>query len=71
MYQTANDDLLAAGDLVMCRYSMKVEGLERVGGLSACVQTGMMMCRFDRNNKIYSMEIMFDVMGYMQQLQVR
>jgi hypothetical protein len=61
---------LASGDLVMCRYVMTIDGFERVGGYSLCTQIGMMHCHFDRFNKIISMEMTFDVMGFMQQLQV-
>ena len=31
-YTAAKEDVLAAGDLVMCRYTMIIEGLDRVGG---------------------------------------
>jgi hypothetical protein len=30
----------------------------------------MLQCRFNRHNKMVSAEMMFDVMGFMQQLQV-
>lgn len=69
-YQINKDDMLAAGELVMCRFVMRVDGYERVGGLSPCLQPGMLMCKFDRFHKIVYAEMMFDVMGYMQQLQV-
>ena len=35
-----------------------------------CKQIGMFQSQFDRYNKIVSLEMMFDVMGYMQQIQV-
>ena len=38
---------------------------------SPCVQHGMLQCRFNKQNKIVAAEMMFDVMGFMQQLQVR
>mmetsp|Transcript_21117 Transcript_21117/g.29051 ORF Transcript_21117/g.29051 Transcript_21117/m.29051 type:complete len:360 (-) Transcript_21117:331-1410(-) len=53
----------------MCRYVMTIEGLERVGGFNTCRQIGMLQCQFDRFNKIVTIEMMFDVMGYMQQIQ--
>lgn len=69
-YISSKDDVIAAGDLVMCRYLMTMEGCETVGCVGSCVQHGMVQCQFDRSNKIIACEIMFDVMGYMQQLQV-
>mmetsp|Transcript_27455 Transcript_27455/g.46070 ORF Transcript_27455/g.46070 Transcript_27455/m.46070 type:complete len:479 (-) Transcript_27455:362-1798(-) len=69
-FHTTPEDILAAGDLVMCRYVMRIDGCDMVGGgVESCVQHGMMTCKFDRHNKILSVENMFDVMGYMQQLQ--
>lgn len=63
--------MLAAGDLVMCRYIMRTEDFEKVGALCSCVQHGIMQCRFNKQNKMISAEMMFDVMGFMQQLQVK
>lgn len=68
-YVMAKDDILAAGDFLMCKYVMQISGYEEVGGLSSCVQVGMMQCHFDRYNKIIAAEMIFDVMCYMQQLQ--
>jgi len=69
-YVAGKGDMVAAGDLVMCRYTMRTEGHELVGAAGACVQHGMLQCRFNRHNKMVSAEMMFDVMGFMQQLQV-
>ena len=44
-------------------------GHEMVGAFSPCVQHGMLQCRFNKQNKMVSAEMMFDVMGFMQQLQ--
>lgn len=70
VYSSTRDDMLAAGDLIMCKYVMRVEGFENVGCLSGCVQHGMLQCKFNKQNKMISAEIMYDVMGFMQQLQV-
>lgn len=63
------DDMLASGDQVICRFRMKVEGGDMVGIKHNCVQNGMIKARFGENNKIVSAEMVFDVMGFMQQLQ--
>jgi hypothetical protein len=69
-YTSSKDDMLAAGDLVMARYVLRTEGHELVGAQSPCIQHGMLQCRFNKQNKMVAAEMMFDVMGFMQQLQV-
>ena len=69
VYITGKEDILASGDLIMCRYLMRTEGHEIVGAFSPCVQHGMLQCQFNNQNKIVSAEMTFDVMGFMQQLQ--
>jgi len=70
MYSCAKDDMLAAGDLIMCKYIMRFDGFEVVGARSGCIQHGMVQCKFNKQNKMISAEMMFDVMGFMQHLQV-
>lgn len=65
--------LLCAGDRVMCKYSMHITNCERVGGPpnSSCTQHGMLQCTFNPvSEKIQTAEFVFDVMNFMQQLQV-
>ena len=69
VYISGKDDMLAAGDLIMCRYLMRTEGHEIVGAFSPCAQHGMLQCQFNHQNKMVSAEMTFDVMGFMQQLQ--
>ena len=40
-----------------------------MGASHRCVQNGMMKARFNDSNRIVSAEIIFDVMGFMQQMQ--
>lgn len=68
-HELGPDDMLASGDQVICRFKMKVEGGELVGIKYNCVQNGMIKARFNENNKIVNAEMVFDVMGCMQQLQ--
>ena len=70
VYIAGKDDMLSAGDQVMCRYLLRTEGHDMVGAASSCVQHGMVQCRFNKQNKMVLAEMMFDVMGFMQQLQV-
>ena len=48
IYISGKDDMLAAGDLIICRYLMRTEGHEVVGAFSPCVQHGMLQCRFNK-----------------------
>lgn len=70
MYAANKEDMLAAGELIMCRYILRTEGFESVGAHCSVVQHGMLQCRFNKANKIAAAEMIFDVMGFMQQLQV-
>lgn len=63
------EDMIASGDQVMCRFKIRVEGGDLVGVKHKCVQNSMIKARFGENNKICSAEVVFDVMGFMQQLQ--
>ena len=60
-YVAGQGDMLAAGDLVMCRYVMRTEGHDLVGAEGACVQHGMLQCRFNRENKIVSAEMVWEL----------
>jgi hypothetical protein len=62
--------MVASGDTVMCRYVLRTEGFENVGAQCGCVQHGMLHARFNEANMIIAAEMVFDVMGFMQQLQV-
>jgi len=57
----------------MCKYLMRIQGggsVGSVGSVAECIQHGMLQCKFNRQNKMVSAEITYDVMGFMQQLQV-
>ena len=71
MYQVNSSDFHCCGGVVMCRYNMRIDGYKNVGAISGCEQTGTILCRFNRETgKLSSVEMVFDVMGFMQQLQV-
>lgn len=71
-YTVKAGDLLTADELAMCRYTMHILHSEAVGGAGSCVQHGMLTCHFDPvSDRIVAAEFVFDVMGFMQQLQVR
>ena len=70
VYSCKKGDMIASGDLIMCKYVMTIEGHQKVGSVTGCVQHGMLQCKFNKQNKIISAELSYDVMGFMQQLQV-
>jgi hypothetical protein len=71
-YTVKPEDLLSAGDMVMCRYTLQILNCEAAGGAGTCAQHGMLTCRFDcQTERMVAAEFVFDVMGFMQQLQVR
>jgi hypothetical protein len=49
---------------------MRTEGHDRVGAPAALSKYGMLRCKFNRENKILSVDMSFDVMNFMQQYQV-
>lgn len=67
IYHTSKEDVIASNDMVMCRFILKLEKKENLS--QNFIQPGMLHCKFSRFNKIISMEIIFDVMSFMQQLQ--
>jgi hypothetical protein len=71
-YTVRPEDIICSGELVMCSYTMHIRNCEAVGGVGSCVQHGMLQCSFaPRSDRIVRADLIFDVMGFMQQLQVR
>lgn len=63
-------EIICAGDLVVCRYFLKTDSPQSVGSPVSLDQQGMIQFKFNKANKIVSIEMVFDVMGFMQQFQV-
>lgn len=66
-YQVNPDDVVVGCESLMCRFAMVVETPHRE---IVCLQPGMLHCQFSGNNKLTAIELVFDVMGLMQQIQV-
>ena len=65
------EDIFSTGPLVMCRYSMHIRACEGIAAVGDCVQYGMLQCLFSPGGgRIAAVEFVFDVMTFMQQLQV-
>ena len=61
--------MIAAGELVMCCYMLNLDNNSPDAKRAQCSQSGMLQCKFNRANKIVALELIYDVMGFMQQLQ--
>ena len=68
-YHLNVDDLIAASDLVMGCYQLVFDGTGVFRDNAICSQTGMIQVKFNQDNKIIAVELIYDVMGFMQQLQ--
>lgn len=68
-HQFSADDIVTSGNKAMCHFELRVERGELVGVSHRCVQNGMIKASFNDANRIVSAEIVFDVMGFMQQMQ--
>ena len=54
---------------MMCSWEVQTDNAVACGCQCECVQRGMMRIKFDDMNKLVMCEVMFDVMGFMQQMQ--
>jgi hypothetical protein len=69
IYHIQDEDMIAAGELVMCCYILSLDNSSPDAERTQCSQSGMLQCKFNRANKIVAVEFICDVMGFMQQLQ--
>ena len=68
-YHVNEDDMLLTEENLMCPFVFRTQGAVLSGALSECVMPGMLRCSFSQRNKLISVEIVYDAMGFMQQLQ--
>merc|ERR550514_2629371 len=62
-------DLVHERDGMMCRYILRTENAVSAGGaLCECYKQGMLEARFTDKNKLGRLELVFDVMSFVQQL---
>jgi hypothetical protein len=67
-YAVNEDDMIMIDDNLMCPFVFRTKNAVLCGGLSDCVMPGMLRAQFSETNKLKSLEIIFDAMGFMQQL---
>ena len=67
-YAVNQDDMIVLEDVLMCPFVFRTKNAVLCGALADCVIPGMLRANFSKNNKLLSMELVFDAMGFMQQL---
>ena len=67
-YYINEDDMIMIEDVMMCPYTFRTRNAVVCGALADCVIPGMLRVQFSPNNKLLNVEMIFDAMGFMQQL---
>ena len=67
--QVNDDDIVASDNVVMMRWVFATRNAVSNGAAYECRLNGMLFCTFAQSRKIISCEFVFDVLGFMQQLQ--
>jgi len=68
-YHINEDDMLLTEDVLMCPFIFRTQDAVLCGALAECVMPGMLRAQFSERNKLSSLEMVFDAMGFMQQLE--
>jgi hypothetical protein len=68
-YHVNEDDMLITDDVLMCPFIFRTQDAVLCGALAECVMPGMLRAQFSDRNKLLSVEMVYDAMGFMQQLE--
>ncbi|KAL3920072.1 MAG: hypothetical protein SGILL_003442 [Bacillariaceae sp.] len=68
-YHLNEDDMILMEDVIMCPFIFRTQEAVMCGALAECVMPGMLRGHFSSTNKLLSMEMIYDAMGFMQQLE--
>jgi len=69
-YNLNQDDMLLTGNTLMCPFTFRTRNGIHQGALAEVIQPGMLRVTFSpSNNRLSSIEMVFDAMGFMQQLE--
>lgn len=69
-YYMNEDDMLLTDDVLMCPFIFRSQDAVTSGACAECVMPGMIRAQFQsRTNKLLSVEMIYDSMGFMQQLE--
>jgi len=67
-YHVNEDDLLIANDIIMCPFVLRSKNAVVCGATGECTMPGMLRGQFSHRNKLIHLEMIYDAMGFMQQL---
>ena len=67
-YAVNKDDMIMIDDVLMCPFVFRSKNAVLCGALTDCVMPGMLRANFNKANKLTSLELIYDAMGFMQQL---
>lgn len=67
-FHVNEDDMLLTDDILMCPFIFRTQDAVLCGALAECVMPGMLRAQFSPMNKLVSLEMVYDAMGFMQQL---
>jgi hypothetical protein len=68
-FHVNEDDLILMDDILMCPFVFRTQDAVVCGALAECVMPGMLRAHFSSTNKLKSLEMTYDAMGLMQQLE--
>uniref|UniRef100_A0A7S1Z1U9 PAS domain-containing protein n=1 Tax=Ditylum brightwellii TaxID=49249 RepID=A0A7S1Z1U9_9STRA len=68
-YHVNEDDMLLTDDVLMCPFIFRSQDAVLCGALAECIMPGMLRAHFSSRNKLCSLEMVYDSMGFMQQLE--
>jgi hypothetical protein len=68
-YHVNEDDMLLTENVLMCPFIFRTQDAVVCGALSECIVPGMLRAEFSERNKLKQLEMVFDAMGFMQQLE--
>mmetsp|Transcript_9195 Transcript_9195/g.10725 ORF Transcript_9195/g.10725 Transcript_9195/m.10725 type:complete len:971 (+) Transcript_9195:158-3070(+) len=68
-YHFNEDDMIIMDDVIMCPFVFRTQEAVLCGALAECVMPGMLRGEFSSRNKLLNLEMVYDSMGLMQQLE--
>jgi len=68
-YHVNEDDMILMENVLMCPFTFRSHDAVLCGALAECVMPGMLRASFSERNKLISLELVYDAMGFMQQLE--
>ena len=68
-YHINEDDMLVTDDVIKCPFIFRSQDAIKCGAINECFMPGMLRAQFSTGNKLMSLEMVYDALGFMQQLE--